>query len=563
MVPEGRILDLLAQLHEALEKGVHLRPEDVTDQEVEQAALREQLKRIGKAEALLDLPLEDPLSRPLPLPAVPNHQILACLGQGGMGVVYKAWQENLRRLVALKTTLAGKFAHAIDRQRFRHEAEAVASLDHPNIVKVYEVGECEGLPYFSMQFIEGGRDFQTTAKEQEEMKDARDKWRWAVSILIEVARAVHYAHERGLVHRDLKPTNILLDDKDRPYITDFGLAKRLENAGSFTIIGVILGTPGYMAPEQARGEKAVTASADIYSLGAILYEILTGGKPCWAGNWMDTLVQVGDPNKVPVEPRTINPKIDRDLETVCLKCLSKDQAHRYTSAEALACDLQRWLDGEPVRARAIGWFRKRLNWARRRPWEAAFVGVLLLLSIMSPVLAWKWLEADYEKGLKESALQDAEGKTRQADRAREGTTAFNRFLRKRVLLTPTPLEFGGIKRDATVREMLDAALAHIEEDFHGQPELEAEIRHTLGECYFNMGEYTAASPQLLRAVTLRREVLGNEHDDTLYSMAVLASCYVGQSRLSDAEPLIRHAEKNLSRNRGPQDELTLTVRAYR
>jgi serine/threonine-protein kinase len=275
---------------------------------------------------------------------VPGYEVLAELGRGGMGVVYRARQVGLNRPVALKMVLAGGHASAGELARFRTEAEAIAQLQHPNIVQVYEVGEQHGLPYFSLEFCGGGG---LAAR----LDGTPCEPRRAAALVETLARAVQAAHARQIVHRDLKPANVLLADDGTPKITDFGLAKRLDSGAGQTASGAILGTPSYMAPEQAGGEgRHIGPAADVYALGAILYELLTGRPPFRAETPMDTLLQVLESQPAP--PRLLNPKVERDLEAICLKCLAKAPQRRYASAEALAADLDRYLAGAPVQARS-------------------------------------------------------------------------------------------------------------------------------------------------------------------------------------------------------------------
>jgi eukaryotic-like serine/threonine-protein kinase len=302
-----------------------------------------------------------------------DYELLEEIASGGMGVVYRARQVSLNRIVALKMILTGQFARQTEIKRFRAEAEAAAQLNHPNIVPIHEVGELKGQHFFSMRFMEGGT---LTARIRDPKFRLSDEA--PVRLLVKVCRAVHYAHQRGILHRDLKPGNILLSAEGEPYVSDFGLAKFLQAAShSTTATGAVLGSPSYMAPEQASGQPGqISTVSDVYSLGAILYEILTGQPPFRADTPLATLQQVVE--QEPKRPSTINLRADRDLETICLMCLEKEPTRRYGSAELLADDLERWLRHEPIRARQISPAERFREWVRRRP---ATAGLLLLCSL--------------------------------------------------------------------------------------------------------------------------------------------------------------------------------------
>ncbi len=302
-----------------------------------------------------------------------DYELLGEIAHGGMGVVYKARQIGLNRLVALKMILAGQLASEAEVKRFHAEAGAAANLDHPNIVGIYEVGLHERQHYFSMQYIEGRSLAQLEAQERWRAGAGKE----AAQLVAKVARAVQYAHERGILHRDLKPANILLDAEGEPHVLDFGLARRIGADSSLTVEGAVLGTPSFMAPEQAVGKtKELSAAADIYSLGAILYFLLTGRPPFAAASPLDTLVQVLEGEVI--VPRVINPRVARDLERICLRCLEKSPGRRYAAAATLAEDLERFVRDEPVQARPRGLMPFLLHWMRRQP---ALVSRLLGLGV--------------------------------------------------------------------------------------------------------------------------------------------------------------------------------------
>jgi eukaryotic-like serine/threonine-protein kinase len=302
-----------------------------------------------------------------------DYELLHEIARGGMGVVYKARQVSLNRTVAVKMILAGTYATEQEVQRFRAEAEAAANLDHPNILPIYEVGTHEGHQYFSMKLIGGGPLTTQRPSYQGNLQSA-------AKLVETLSRAVHYAHQRGILHRDLKPANILLEADGTPVITDFGLAKSMHGGSGLTQSGAVVGTPSYMPPEQARGAKDISTAADIYSLGAILYELLTGRPPFRGETIAQTLRQVEE--QEPAAPRSINRRVDRDLSTIALKCLEKDPAKRYASAEELANDLARWQKGEPVIARRAGLFRRTRKWLVRNPVPAALLFVFITAAVI-------------------------------------------------------------------------------------------------------------------------------------------------------------------------------------
>jgi tRNA A-37 threonylcarbamoyl transferase component Bud32 len=335
-------------------------------------------------QATTDGPGTTPAAATAGWPHLPGYEIEAELGRGGMGVVYKARQTDLHRPVALKMILAGAHASAAQLARFRAEARAEARLQHPNIVQVYEIGEHDGLPYFSLEFVDGGSLGQKAGRQPQPPRDA-------ARLVESLARATHYAHERGVVHRDLKPANVLLTADGTPKIADFGLAKVLDDEAGSTRTGSVVGTPSYMAPEQALGHhRDVGRTTDVYALGAVLYELLTGRPPFLGATMLDTVEQVR--TEEPLPPTRLQPKIPRDLETICLKCLQKDARKRYAGADELAEDLRRFLAGEPIKARPVGSAERLWRWCRRNPRLAGLSAavVMLLLTVTAGALAFAY-----------------------------------------------------------------------------------------------------------------------------------------------------------------------------
>ncbi len=310
-----------------------------------------------------------------------DYELLEEIGRGGQGVVYRARQKSLNRIVALKVIGLGQWATEAHLKRFRREAEAAANLDHPCIVPIYEVGEREGSCYFSMKFIDGGHLDEVAKRTPISIRNAAE-------LIAKLARTVHYAHEHGILHRDIKPGNILVDAKGEPHLTDFGLARLLETKSTVTHTMEVLGTPSYMAPEQASGQnEQLTSATDVYGLGAVFYQLLTGHPPFAGGTTYETIRLLLDTE--PRQPRLWNSKIDRELSTICLKCLEKDPKRRYSSALALAEDLEHWLKHEPIRAKRSGFVTRGRKWVRRNPAIAALIAALVALAAAMGWNVWK------------------------------------------------------------------------------------------------------------------------------------------------------------------------------
>jgi serine/threonine-protein kinase len=310
-----------------------------------------------------------------------DYELLEEIGRGGQGVVYRAHQRSLNRIVALKVIGLGPWTTDKHLKRFRREAEAAAHLEHPYIVPIYEVGERDGQCYFSMKFVEGGHLDEVVKREPMPI-------RRAVELIAKIARTVDYAHEHGILHRDIKPGNILLDRNGEPRLTDFGLARLVEAESTVTATLDVLGTPSYMAPEQAAGDTMkVSKATDVYGLGAVLYQLLTGQPPFAGGTTYETIKLLLDTEPRP--PRLLNPKIDRDLSTICLKCLEKDPKRRYSSALAVAEDIEHWLKHEPIQARRSGIIARGRKWVRRNPTSALLAASLIALAAAAGWNVWK------------------------------------------------------------------------------------------------------------------------------------------------------------------------------
>jgi serine/threonine protein kinase/tetratricopeptide (TPR) repeat protein len=452
---------------------------------------------------------------PREMPVVPGYDILRELGQGGMGVVYQARHLTLNRLVALKMIRAGEQARPADLARFRAEAQAVARLQHPNIVQIHEIGEVQGRPFLALEFVAGGSLAQRLAGTPQPAASAAE--------LVEtLARAMDHAHRHGVVHRDLKPANVLLVSggvvssewsKDssptthhspltthQPKIADFGLAKKLDEEGQ-TQSGAILGTPPYMAPEQASGGMdAVGPLVDVYALGAILYELLTGRPPFRGTTALETLLQVR--SQEPVPPTRLQPSCPRDLETICLKCLQKPPHRRYTSAEELAADLRRFRAGEPIIARPVGRGERAWRWCRRKPAVAALLAVVALLVVTGvPALALLWwqAEANYDKaeerlvevGRQKVAAEQNLTKAQLEYNRAEKNLKDNRQLTREHFIKLSQIELS--KHPGTQKfqkELLEKALAYFQQ-FLDQHPSDPVMRNEVAEAHFRVAMITS------------------------------------------------------------------------
>ncbi|MFT3882283.1 MAG: serine/threonine-protein kinase [Gemmatales bacterium] len=517
--------------------------------------------------------------------APPDYEIIRELGRGGMGVVYLANQRLINRQVALKMILAGTFANPEQRMRFLIEGEIAARVRHPNVVQVYEVGIHQGRPFIALEYVPGGTLFHRMRRQKTSFNEA--------AVLVEqMARAVHAAHVQGVIHRDLKPGNVLLNEDGTLKITDFGVAKCYDSDGSLTASGMAVGTPDYMSPEQAEGIHQLTPASDIYSLGVIFYELLAGRTPFKGDAPMAVMQQVVRGN--PPTPRNWVKTLPRDLEIICLKCLEREPGKRYASAEHLADDLERWLSHEPILARPVGRREKAWRWIRRNPVTAILSASLVILLVTS-LLAMTKLYWDADQ-----ARDRAEIAELKARKALAGTEALNEFVLDRVLKAARPLGIGQGK-DVTMRAVQDEAAPYIEKSFPGQPEIEARLHQSLGNTYYSLGHYSSALDHLakayellkqhgtnqerylalqiqlvevklqlgkvkemepvLRALLIQcRQDLGASHHETRRAESCLASClkYLGQ--FGEAEQLLRrlvNVDKQLDEDRTPEHLLTI------
>jgi hypothetical protein len=513
-------------------------------------------------------------------PSLPGYEILEQLGRGGMGVVYLARHLGLGRLVAVKMLGAGAGAGPEEVQCFLREAEAVARLRHANIVQVYDVGGQDRQPFFTMEFVEGGSLAQKLAGIPQAARPA-------AALVEQLARAVEVAHQNGIIHRDLKPANVLLTADGTPKITDFGLAKRLEGDSGLTRSGAILGTPSYMAPEQARGQaRAIGSAADIYALGATLYEMLTGRPPFRAETAVDTVLQVIA--EEPVPPARLNPRVPRDLETICLKCLHKEPSRRFASAAALAEDLRRFGAGEPILARPVGRLQRLGKWARRRPAVAVLSGSLLAaaLALIATLVAGilmtgealgqaqqardletaQRVQAEKDRDDKEKARQEAVDAAEQERLAKElALRRQEQFKHSNTILTavfqnlnPRLEARGGPSLGVQLGEQLDRAAQLLEKEAFDDALAAARLQMPLGQAQLNLGHPKEAIALFTRARRTFATKLGFDHAETLTSMNDLGMAYQADGQRKRALDLLEETLKKRRGLLGPDHPETLT-----
>lgn len=474
----------------------------------------------------MNLPARGRARRNLPFGPSATTNCSEEIGRGAMGIVYRARQISLNRLVALKMIRTGHLASEQELKRFKMEAEAAAGLEHPNIVSAHEIGEHEGWQYFSMRLVEGRTLAEEMPRYQQDQKEV-------AKLMAKVARAVLFAHQRGILHRDLKPSNIMLDKQGEPHVTDFGLAKRLSAGNQVTLSGQMVGSPAYMAPEQAQGAKRLSTGADIYSLGAILYELLTGRPPFLGDTPLETFRKALE--EEPLRPseafrrrqleksdgaksktKKQKSKISTDLETICLRCLEKDPQRRFGSAEALADELERWLRGVPITSRPIGIWTRSAKWARRRPAAAVVLALVLGGAV---VIAWQVVRAS-------RARKAAEAASIKADLVID-------------FLSGLSASIAPGRDTASLRETLEQNVKRLTAALTNQPAVEAEFRSIVGKVYLTLDDQNKAEVAARDALAMKRKLLGAEHPDVAQSINNLAVVLQKQSRLNEAEAMAR------------------------
>ena len=495
---------------------------------------------------------------------ITGYTVLGVLGRGGMGVVYRAWQQDLNRSVAIKMVHGGAQASPAILARFRVEAEAVARLKHPNLVQIHGIGQQAGSPYLVLELVEGDSLAQRLAGTPQPVA-------MAAGLVETLARAIHAAHQQGVVHRDLTPANVLLTAEGIPKITDFGLAKLLIGGGDLrTHTGELLGTPSYMAPEQAASRHhAISAATDVYALGAILYELLTGRPPFKAESPLETSRQVLTDE--PLAPSRLRPKLPRNLETICLKCLGKEPAQRYASALELAEDLRRFQEGRSIVARPVGSAERLRKWVKRQPAVAALLavsGVALVAGVVG-LGAVAGIQARANSALRKAneatnqALAEttkAQAETRaalaQSEESRQQAEGVSEFLVE-AFRSPDPAQTG---REVKVADVLDRASAKLDKGFAGSQATKGALLDALGRTYRGLGLYDRAVSLHTKARAVRETALGPDHPDTLASRHNLATAYQEAGRMSEAIALHEGTLKLRESKLGPDHDHTLKSR---
>jgi tetratricopeptide (TPR) repeat protein len=470
-----------------------------------------------------------------PVPQVHRYDVLRRLGRGGMAAVYLARDPRLGRFVALKLLSAAEAGEHVV-ARLRAEAQAIARLQHPNIVQIHEIGEHRGQPYLALEYVSGGSLAEWIGGNPRPPPEA-------ARLVETLARAVQAAHERGVVHRDLKPANVLLHrDEDGnviPKIADFGLAKFLDDADARlapTQSGFVVGTASYMAPEQAGGDgdkNPVGPATDVYALGAILYELITGRPPFKAATVFETALLVR--NREPVSPRQLQPGTPRDLENVCLKCLCKEPARRYTSALELADDLHHFIVGKPVRARPVGPVERTWRWSRRNPLAASLAAAVALALVLGTVVSTSFaIEARRRAAANLRLASEADAKRQQAE-------AISGYLSD-TFRSPDPERDG---RGITVVEMLDRAVTKLHEQFADQPLIEADLAAGLGQTYLSLGQFSAAIKLLERSRDLMQKHGRRDDWKTVAPLHLLARAHTAAGNAQQAIPLAEEAHQRM------------------
>jgi serine/threonine protein kinase len=528
---------------------------------------------VAPAEGTLPLDRDSPTLPGSPSGVFGDYELLEVIARGGMGVVYKARQIRLNRLVALKMIRAGELAGREEVERFRLEATAAATLEHPNIVPIYEIGEEGNRQFFTMKLVNGGSLAQrlqsgawhTATKAQQ---------RLAARLMAQVARAIHYAHERGILHRDLKPSNILLQLEEPsdpspeesalsrlqsalPLVSDFGLAKRLatpDGQADITPTGMVIGTPGYIAPEQAAGRAGeLTTAADIYSMGAILYTLLTGCPPFQGDTPMDTLLQALE--RDPVPPRAVAATVDTDLQTICLKCLQKQPSQRYATAASLADDLECYLQGIPVRARPVTGWERLWRWCRRKPLVAGLAAALLLALLSGfGLVTWQWRRTQQHARRAEESLAEAE------DNLRLAHQAVNHFYAR--VSADKLHDVPGMQ--GVRKELLEAALVYYEkfiEKRGDDPTLQSEKAETyyrIATITSEIGANSAALEAYEQARRLYQKLLESRSDDTRLE----ASLAETHRRMGILQSGAGHWNEALASYQQARDQLTRLHQAH-